>query len=290
MVYCSYYFERTDRMLALYPKLIKRYSLLGVLLVVCIIAYLVLRPEAGKAAWIILGLIGLFGLFVAAGNAAMREHNEELNRLYEQLDAEGFVKNYEKHLTQKMFHPQTALMVRMHLSNAYVALGRFEEAERLLLEYKPWKEKTEEAGLLSKFAVVSNLCYCAEQREDLAKTEEYLSQLLEMKKRLEELQLAKPEQKRMVFSTELNEQCCKLLQEGHADTDVLIRVSKQNSRQMLPRVTSALWVARSFLADNQRKEAEQRLEQIVKLAPHLYPGIQARKILYSLPGREDTGK
>ena len=53
--------------------------------------------------------------------------------------------------------------------------------------------------------------------------------------------------------------------------------------QQLHRVTTSLWVARAYLAENNRREAEKLLTRIVELAPDLYPGKAAKEILSQLP-------
>ena len=73
-------------------------------------------------------------LFIAAAqyiNAA-NTHSRQLNRLYNQLDVDGFLKEYEPHLHQNPKNPNPYMMVRLHLSNAYAAQGRFDDAMKLL--------------------------------------------------------------------------------------------------------------------------------------------------------------
>ena len=268
-------------MLALYPKRLRQFILLSVLLVVVIAAILVLNRAANPAVWILMGFIGLCGLLVSCSNAAMKEHQAGLSRLYDQLDAEGFIRDYSVHLTQKVLSQDTALMVRMHLSNAYASLGRFEEAEKVLLDFPVKEKKKEEATLFTRCAITSNLCYCAEQKQDRERAQRYLDELLALRKRLEEIQLTKPQSKRMVFSTELNEQCMRYLKEGKADSKALTAQVK-GSRQQLPKVTSSLWLARAYLSEGNREEAEKLLRRIVELAPALYPGKAAAQMLKEL--------
>ena len=146
--------------------------------------------------------------------------------------------------------------------------------------------KNEEENLLSRFAVVSNLCYCAEQKNDLDMAKKYMSELLDLKKKLEALQPGKPEKKRMVFSTELNEQCLKFMTTGKADINILKGLVQSNTQQ-LHRVTISLWIARTYLAENNRREAEKILDQIIKLAPDLYPGKVAQSLLNGLPAKAE---
>ena len=103
---------------------------------------------------------------------------------------------------------------------------------------------------------------------------------------LESLQASKPENKRMVFNTELNELCLQYLKDGTADIKALKALVQSNSQQ-LHRVTISLWIARCYLAQNNRREAEKLLRQIVKLAPSLYPGREAERLLSTLPARAD---
>ena len=268
-------------MLALYPKRLLRFALLCTGLIVCIIFVIAFQMGGNPAVWVFLGLFGVAALLISSSSAAMQEHTRELNRLYEQLDAEGFVRDYSCHLGQKLPNQDTSLMVRMHLSNAYVALGRFEEAKKVLQDFTPIKKK-EEAQLLSEFAITSNLCYCAEQEGDREEARVYLDRLHELKNRLEKIQETKPENKRMRFSSLLNEQCMQYLETGKADVSVLKDQVQPGNRQLLPRVTTALWIAKAYLSEDNKKEAEKLLERIVKLAPHLHPGQEAKAMLESM--------
>lgn len=58
-------------------------------------------------------------------------------------------------------------MVRLHLTNAYAAQGRFDEAMKLLTSTPIRACKKPEQTLMNRFAITSNLCYCAEQMGDL---------------------------------------------------------------------------------------------------------------------------
>ena len=145
--------------------------------------------------------------------------------------------------------------------------------------------KNAEDDLLSRFAIVSNLCYCAEQKSDVETAKRYLNELLDLRRQLEKLQENKPQKNKMAFSTELNEQCMQYLKTGKADVEKLKAITRQNQSQQLQRITSSLWVARADLAENNRREAQSILEQIVKLAPNLYPGKVAAEMLASLPAK-----
>ena len=215
---------------------------------------------------------------------AAAQHNALLARLYNQLDAEGFLRDYEPFLKIDLRSQNLYLMVRLHLSNAYCALGRFDDAIALLegIAYRPDKP---ERLLLGKYSIVSNLCYCYEQKGDAEASGRYLKILREYKAQLEAMQEKKPERLRMAFSIALNEQCYRFLTEGTADIDVLRTQVQENNTQQLHRVTTSLWIARAQLAAHNRREAEALLEKIVTLAPHLYPGQLAQQILGALPGR-----
>lgn len=54
---------------------------------------------------------------------------------------------------------------------------------------------------------------------------------------------------------------------------------QSNNTQQLHRITTSLWIARAYLAEQNRREAENILQQIVKLAPDLYPGKEAARML-----------
>ena len=277
-------------MLALYPKYIRRFLILGVVLVAVIIAVLTMNPAANRVMWIAMGFLGIAAMFVSASTSAAQEHGAELSRLYDKLDAEGFVKDYSRHLDQKKIFEDTDLMVRMHLSNAYAALGAFDKAMEILENYVPKKKKkNEEAELLNRFAVVSNLCYCAEQQKNIEKAKDYLTELLELRQKLDAIQEKKPMNKRMAFNTELNEQCMQWLETGKADVEILKHDVMAVNKQMLPKITTSLWIARAYLSDNQRREAEKLLKRIVELAPNLYPGREAAKLLETLP-KQEKGK
>ena len=47
-------------------------------------------------------------------------------------------------------------------------------------------------------------------------------------------------------------------------------------------VTSSLWLARAYLSEGNREEAEKLLRRIVELAPALYPGKAAAQMLKEL--------
>ena len=270
-------------MLTLFPKFQKRLMLFEGLFVVLIVAMYLLKPTTSLLALVLMLIIG--GLFIAAAqyiNAA-NAHSRQLNRLYNQLDVDGFLKEYEPHLQQNPKNPNLYIMVRMHLSNAYVAQGRFDEAMKLLTSTPVKEGKKLEQTLMNRFAVTSNLCYCAEQMGDLNAAKKYLDELHGYKKELEEIQKTKKPKQRMAFSCELNDQCMKLLSDGKCDIQALKTQVQNNNTQQLHRITTSLWIARAYLAEQNRREAENILQQIVKLAPDLYPGKEAARMLAELP-------
>ena len=65
---------------------------------------------------------------------------------------------------------------------------------------------------------------------------------------------------------------------------VLQRLVQSNTQQ-LHKITISLWIARVYLSENNRREGEKLLAQIVKLAPDLYPGKVAAQLLAGLPAK-----
>ena len=276
-------------MIDLFPKQKRR--MLIVLGVYLGLAALLLIIGSGNA--IVTAVLAVFGLIIVLAaelTGAANMHSQLLNRLYNQLDVEGFLREYEPKLQLKLKNANMALMVRLHISNAYCALGRFDDAMALLSSFEIKEGKNHEETLLARFAVVSNLCYCAEQKSDITTAKKYLDELLNLRRQLEKLQENKPQKNKMVFSTELNEQCMQYLTTGRADVEKLKAITRQNQSQQLQRITSSLWVARADLAENNRREAQSILEQIVKLSPNLYPGKVAAEMLASLPAKEKNAE
>jgi len=268
-------------MLTLFPKFKKRMIIFEVVYVALMVTLYVLKPTASPIALALMLIVG--GLFIAAAQYinAVNTHNRQLNRLYNQLDAEGFLKEYEPHLQQNPSNPQLYTMVRLHLTNAYAAQGRFDEAMKLLASTPIRACKKPEQTLMNRFAITSNLCYCAEQMGDLDTAKKYLDELHGYKNELEEIQKTKKPKQRMAFSCELNDQCMKLLSTGKCDVQALKTQVQSNNTQQLHRITTSLWIARAYLAE--QNEAENILQQIVKLAPDLYPGKEAARMLAELP-------
>ena len=269
-------------MLALYPKLFRRYVLLSVLLAAGAAAVALFVPGVSVGFWILMGALGLFALLVSMSQQAMREHEKELSRLYNDMDAEGFARDYRIHLEQKLWSTDTEVMIRMHLSNAYIALGEFDHARKMLNYVQPAGRKKKETLLFNRFAMESNLCFVEEEEGNAEEARRRYDALMQLRQQLEEIQSAKPENRRAEFSTELTELCLRLLETGKTDAEALKRQVRASSRR-LQKVTVSLWAARACLADGQREEAEKLLRRIVELAPRLHPGREAKKLLESLP-------
>ena len=275
-------------MLSLFPKFRNRLILILGVYVGCLALWFMLDPGINRIVFLLVGVFGLFVVTLSQYMNAASAHTQQLNRLYNQLDAEGFLRDYEPHLSANVKNQNLYLMIRLHVSNAYAAQGRFDDAIKLLSAIQI-KDGKPEKTLIARFAVVSNLCYCAEQKRDVETAKAYLDELRTLKKQLEEIQEKKPVKKRMAFNTELNEQCMKFLQTGKADINTLKTQVQQNNTQQLHRVTTSLWIARAMLAEQNRREAENILKQIVKLAPDLYPGKAAAEILSGLPVKANEG-
>ena len=274
-------------MIHLFPKRKKRMYLICAVYIALVGVYVALNGAANILPALIIALLGLIVVIFSQCLTAFNMHGQLLSKLYEHLNVEGFLRDYEPMLKIPVKNQNIALSVRLHTSNAYCAQGRFDEAIALLTAFNVQPGKNEEETLLSRFAVVSNLCYCAEQKNDLEAAKKYMDELLALKKKLEALQESKPMKKLMVFNTELNEQCYKFLTTGKADVEALKTLVKNNPQQ-LHKITISLWVARAELSANNRREAEKLLEQIVKLAPDLYPGKVAAQLLTGLPAKAEA--
>ena len=273
-------------MYQLFPKQKKRMLFYVAIVIALSVALIFLNPSVNLIFLLAACAFACGMMFVLYYLRAAGQHNAMLSRLYNQLDAEGFLREYEPFLKVDLRSQNLSLMVRLHLSNAYCALGRFDDAISLLQSIQ-FREDKPERLLLGKYSIMSNLCYCYEQKGDVEASGRYMNTLREYKKQLEAMQEKKPARLRMAFSITLNEQCYQLLTTGHADVDALRTQVQQNNTQQLHRITTSLWIARALLAAHNRREAETLLEKIVTLAPHLYPGRAARELLDSLPGREN---
>lgn len=274
-------------MIHLFPKIKNRMLLISVAYIVLVGVYIALNPNANPLVVLIIALIGLAVVMFSQYLNAINAHSQLLAKLYNHLNVDGFLREYEPMLKVPVKNQNIHLTVCLHTSNAYCAQGRFDDAIALLSACTIKSTGKKENDLLSKFAIVSNLCYCSEQKNDLENAQKYMDELLDLRKQLEALQTSKPEKKRMVFNTELNEQCLKFLKTGKADIDVLKNLVQSNTQQ-LHRITISLWVARAALAQNNRREAENILNQIIKLAPELYPGKAASQLLAGLPSKTES--
>ena len=81
-------------MLTLFPKFKKRLILFEVLYVALMVALYFLKPGTSPIALVILLIFGAVMLAAAQYINAAKAHNLQLNRLYNQLDVEGFLKEY----------------------------------------------------------------------------------------------------------------------------------------------------------------------------------------------------
>ena len=276
-------------MIHLFPKRKNRMYLICACYIALVGVYFALNKGVNPLPALLLCAVGLGVVIFSQHLTAFNMHSQLLAKLYDHLNVEGFLKTYEPMLNMPVKNQNIALTVRLHASNAYCAQGRFDEAIELLKAFPIQPGKNKEETLLSRFAVISNLCYCAEQKNDLEAAKAYMDELLALKKELESLQESKPMKKRMVFNTELNEQCYQYLTTGKADIEALKNLVKNNPQQ-LHKITISLWVARAELSANNRREAEKLLEQIVKLAPELYPGKVAAQLLTGLPAKTETNE
>lgn len=271
-------------MIQLFPRYQKRILLNTGIWLAFLAAFYMLYPVVSPLLLVAAAIIGFIVIVLMQATYATNAHSRLLNILYNELDVERFLNSYEPLLDVPVKNPQLSLMLRLHLSNAYCAQGRFEDAISLL-ESVELKNMKHEQALLGEFALTSNLCYCAEQTEDLPTAKKHLDKLLAIKAQLEEMQKSKPENKRMVFSSALNEQCVRFLETGTADVEFLKSHVQANNTQQLHKVTTSLWIARVYLAENNRREAEKLLTRIVELAPDIYPGRCAKEILDQLPAK-----
>lgn len=272
-------------MIHLFPKLKNRMLLMSACCIALAGAYIAMGGR-NPVMPVLIVVVGIAATVVLHLLTAFNMHSQLIARLYDQLNVESFLRGYEPLTRLNLKNPNLSLMVKLHMSNAYCAEGRFDEAEALLTGITVARDKNPENELLSRFAVLNNLCYCAQLQGDIPKAQARLDELLSLKKQLESLQAGKPEKRRMVFSTALSEQVMAFLSTGKADIEELRKLAQHNPQQ-LHKITISLWIARAYLAENNRREAEALLNRIVKLAPDLYPGKAAAEILSALPGRSE---
>ena len=168
-------------MIHLFPKREKRLLILCACYLALVGVYLALNRAANPIPVLLIAAVGLAIVVISQYLTAFNMHSQLLARLYNQLDAEGFLRDYESKLQLPIKNQNIALSVRLHTSNAYCALGRFDEAIALLSAFTVKPTKNAEDDLLSRFAIVSNLCYCAEQKNDLPAARQYMDELLALK-------------------------------------------------------------------------------------------------------------
>lgn len=272
-------------MIQLFPAIKKRMTV-WLVIYMALVFLLGFLGETSTLALVLFSLIGIVVIVISQYSNANKAHEAILGKLYNNMDAEGFIRDYEPLLKAQITHPNLYMMVRLHLSNAYCALGRFDDAIALLSAITFAPQKKEEADLIARYTVSSNLCYCALLKKDVPAAQRYMNDTLSYKKRLEAIQETKPQMQRMVFSNVLNEQCLDLLMTGKCDAVVLRDKVQPQNTQMLHRVTTGLWIARALLADNNRREAKELLEKIAKVAGHLYIGQEAKALLSGLPSKD----
>ncbi|MBQ7488328.1 MAG: hypothetical protein IJT77_12615 [Clostridia bacterium] len=268
-------------MIALFPSYIRRFLILSGVLIGALLLLFFLVPGTNPIVIAIVGVLGVLLFLISQATEANKAHIQLVNILYEQLDTERFLRSYEPLLSKKVRNPNVELTLRLHLSNAYTATGEYAKAEQTLLDASPLTGKNPEKGLLSRFAVISNLCFCKEQEQKTDEAGVYLQQLLDIKKQLEQIQQTKPEKKRLTFNTSFNETCYAFLKDGVANPNALHDLVQKNTTQ-LERISISLWTARMYIKDNRISEARELLERIVKVGSHLSYGRQAKTLLDSI--------
>ncbi len=272
-------------MIQLFPAIKKRMTI-WLVIYMALVFLLGFLGQTSLLALVLFSIAGIAAIVISQYSNANKAHEALLAKLYNNMDATGFIQAYEPLLKVKVNHPNLYMMIRLHLSNAYCALGRFDEAIELLSAIPFAPQKKEEADLIARYTVSSNLCYCALLKKDAVAAERYMEDTERYKKRLDAIQQTKPEMQRMVFSNILNEQCLRLLKTGKCDPVILRDKVQVNNTQMLHRVTTGLWIARALLAEDNRRDAKVILERIEKVAGHLFIGQEARALLSGLSDKE----
>ena len=268
----------------LFPAIRKRLMIMLAMYAAGLGILLIFVPEQTRGMMLILAVFALLAVLFSAGKQAQQENDRRIRMLYNELNCEGFIREYEPLLQKADQTPSLSLMVRMHLSNAYMAMGRFEDAMKILRE-APVTGKKEEARLLSRFAAASNISLCYEQQGKVQEAEKAMKELLDLKGQLERIQETKPMQQRMVYNTTLNEECLKLLKEGKCDVEKIKEL--RSGAQMLQRLTLSLWIANAYIADGRIREAREMLENVQKVGGHLYLGKEASRMLLELKGSDE---
>ena len=270
-------------MIQLFPAIKKRLTV-WLVVYMALVFLLGFLGETSLPVLLLLSVAGIVTIIVSQYSNANKAHEALLNKLYHNMDPDSFLRDYEPLLKVNVNHPNLYMMIRLHISNAYCAKGRFDEAIELLSSIPFPPQKKEEADLIARYTVSSNLCYCALLKKDVDAAERYMQETEGYQKRLDAIQQTKPEMRRMVFTNILNEQCLRLLKTGKCDAVILRDKVQAKNTQMLHRVTTGLWIARALLADDNRRDAKVILERIEKVAGHLFVGQEARALLAGMPG------
>jgi len=168
-------------MIHLFPKRKNRMYLICACYIALVGVYFALNRGVNPIPVLLIALVGLGIVVFSQYLTAFNMHSQLLARLYDHLNVEGFLRDYEPMLKLPVKNQNIALTVRLHTSNAYCAQGRFDDAIELLSSFSIQPGKNQEESLLSRFAVVSNLCYCAEQKNDLETARKYMDELLSLK-------------------------------------------------------------------------------------------------------------
>lgn len=269
-------------MLQLFPEMQKRSIIVLGIYAVAMVVLMLIAPNPTSA--IIFALVAVLGariIYTSQLNDAVRMHSAMLDQLLNKLDAQGFLANYEQKLGVPVRSANIYLMVRLHISNAYCALGRFDEAIALLKSVEIRKDKPENM-LLARFAVASNLCFCAEQKGDAEAAGQYLAGLRACKAELDAFQLKKPEKKRTKVNIDLNEQCYQVLCGEKTDIAALRAQVDSTGAPKLNRVTTALWVACAYINEGNSDQARRILENVVKNGNNLYPAQAAQRLISAM--------
>lgn len=267
-------------MLRLFPSIRRKTWIILVGFNALCIANFFINPST----WVLtvaLMVLGSLALFVMEMLNASKAHTQLTELLYDKLNPEAFLKGYEGFLQVPVKKESLRVLIRLHIANAYVALGRFSDCRELLtslLSSLSANQKEEEL-LTVQMAIHSTLCLNAAEEGNIAEAESELASTQSVQKRLEKIQETKPEKKRMAYNNILQEQCVAYLKTGKMDTELVKNKVQAYNSQMLHRITTGLWIAKGDLAAGQKQNAVDALKQIVQLAPTLYPGKEAQRML-----------
>ena len=115
-------------MIHLFPKRKNRMYLICACYIALVGVYFALNRGVNPIPVLIIALVGLGIVVLSQYLTAFNMHSQLLSRLYDHLNVEGFLRDYEPMLKLPVKSQNIALSVRLHLSNAYCAQGRFDEA------------------------------------------------------------------------------------------------------------------------------------------------------------------